>query len=61
VPRRWIERRDLHAGRIDPQDANATPPRLIEKVTLRPRAGGGYAVSGVDERGCTYSRTPVAA
>jgi hypothetical protein len=56
VPRRWVERHGPHAGRIDPQDRESTPPRLIEKVTLRPRAEGGYAVSGVDERGRTYSR-----
>ncbi len=57
VPRRWVERRGVNAGRIDSQDANATPARLIEKVTLRPRAEGGYAVSGIDERGRTYSRS----
>ena len=51
VPRRWIERRGKNAGRIDPQDPNATPPRLVEQVTLRPRAEGGYAIRGIDQRG----------
>ena len=56
VPRRWVERRGLNAGRIEPQDPNSTPPRLIEKVTLRPRGDGAYAVSGIDQRGRPYSR-----
>jgi hypothetical protein len=58
VPRRWAGPGGTDGGRIDPQDANATPPRLIEALTLRPRVGGGYTVSGIDERGRTYSRTP---
>lgn len=51
VPRKW---RELHSGgraRIEPDDAAATPPRLIERLTLRPRAEGGYDVSGVDQQG----------
>ncbi len=56
VARRWVERRGAHAGRIDPKDPTATAPRLIEKVTLRPRGDGRYAVSGIDESGRRYSR-----
>ncbi len=59
VARRWVDRRGSNAGRIDPQDPTATPPRLIETVTLRPRGDGSYAVSGIDERGRRYSRDPI--
>ncbi len=58
VPRRWVERRGASAGCIEPDDAAATPPRLIEKLTLRPLQAGGYAVSGIDEQGRPYARAP---
>jgi len=56
VPRRWAVRHGEQAGRIDPADPAATPPRLIEQLTLRPRGDDSYAVSGLDQRGRAYSR-----
>lgn len=49
VPRRW--------ARGKPHDANATPPRLIEWLSLRPMGSGQIEVEGVDERGRRYRRT----
>ena len=50
VPRRWRER---SAGLVA-DDPQATAPRLIEQVVLRPRADGGYAVHGTDMQGRRY-------
>ena len=56
VPRAWSEHHSGGRSRIQPRDRAATPPRLIEMLTLRPLGAGRYAVRGVDQRGRRYSR-----
>jgi hypothetical protein len=51
VPRRWQRSKAHGQHRYAARDARATPPRLIEKVVLRPRGDGHYDVSGISERG----------
>lgn len=50
VPRRW---RQTAAGLLA-DDPRATAPQLIERLVLRPRAEGGYAVHGIDTQGRRY-------
>ena len=56
VPRSW--RRDKRAGRehYAARDVHATPPRLLEKLVLKPLGTGRYRVSGIDSRGRSYQR-----
>jgi hypothetical protein len=56
VPRRWIHRKRGERERLEPFDARATAPRLIETLTIRPLAAGRHEVTGVDERGRAYQR-----
>jgi hypothetical protein len=56
VPRKWRESRSGGRSRIQAADRAATPPRLIERLTLRPRGAAGYEVSGIDQRGRAYER-----
>jgi hypothetical protein len=58
VPRRWSEHRSGGRSRVQASDPAATPARLIEWLTLRPLAGGGFAVRGLDQHGRRYSRDP---
>jgi hypothetical protein len=58
VPRRWSEHHGAGRSRVQASDPAATPVRLIEWLALRPLAGGGFAVRGLDEQGRSYSRSP---
>ncbi len=56
VPRAWRREKQGEREACVPRDARATPPRLLEKLVMKPRAGGGYAVSGIDQSGRNYQR-----
>jgi hypothetical protein len=56
VPRRWAHRRTGERQRLEPFDARATAPRLIETLSMRPLGAGAHEVTGVDQRGRAYSR-----
>ena len=61
VPRRWASRTENGRASLAAHDVRATAPRLIEKVVLRARSGGGVQVSGVDELGRVYTRSGTSA
>jgi hypothetical protein len=56
VSRRWANKQRDGRKSLEPHDVQATPPRLIEMLTMRAMDGGRFAVSGVDEQGRRYSR-----
>ena len=56
VPRRWVHRKQNERERLEPFDARATRPRLIEALAIRPLGAGVHEVTGVDQRGRAYLR-----
>ena len=54
VPRSWRFNQQAGRSRYQAHDSRATPPRLIEKLVLRPLGAGRYAVGGIDQQGRAY-------